>query len=104
MSEDAAPRSLTPAERRERRRGELKAWIASSQRVQRRLWIAFPIGVAAAFACALFAPLGVPFAILGAVSFWGVGRYITAAHIADWRLELENFDAPLLPIAGREED
>jgi hypothetical protein len=105
MSKDPRyPRGLTPAERRERRRAELKAWIAGSLKVQRRVWIALPIGALTAIVCAIVVPIAVPFAVLLGLSFWGVGRYITAAHIADWRLELESLDRPPAAIDGREPD
>jgi hypothetical protein len=94
----------TANERKELRRADLKRWIAGSLRLQRRLWIALPIGGVATVACAVLLPIGVPFALILAASFYGVGRYITAAHIADWRLELENLDQPLAPISGRERD
>jgi hypothetical protein len=89
--------------RREVRRAELERWIGESLRLQRRLpRVVVPIGVAGAAASAWLWPLALPFVILTAIAFVLVGRYITAAHIADWRLELRNLDRPPAPIEGRE--
>lgn len=89
--------------RRPDRRTELLGYIASSRRLQRRLVVLAPIGVVSAIGAAISWPALVPVVIVGCLATYGVGRYITAAHIADWQLELRQLDAgPPSPISGRE--
>lgn len=91
------------ARRRAERRVELERWIAGSRRLQKRLVVIAPIGAAASVVAAVLYPIATPFVALTAVAYYFVGRYITAAHIADWRQQLRDLDRPPAPIEGRED-
>jgi hypothetical protein len=86
------------------RRAQLEGYIVRSQRLQRRLIGVLPIGLAIAVAVRLLAPGWAWLAVLATVSFYGVGRYITATHIADWRALLRDLDHPPAVVQGRERD
>ena len=91
------------ATRREEKRAELEAWLAGSRRVQRGLpRVVAPLGVVGVALAVWLAPFATPFVVLTAVSFLVIGRYITAAHIADWQQQLRDLDRPPAPIEGRE--
>jgi hypothetical protein len=82
---------------REIERDRLHGYIANSRRVQRRLAIATvvlaAIGVAVLIADRMAGGLVLLLtAIVGVSGFW-----VTAAHIADWRLRLRSMDAPASP-------
>jgi len=82
--------SMDAGARSERRRADLEGWIGDSQRLQRRLWWVLPLGAAAVVVAALVAPGSAPMLVaVAALALFAVGRYITAAHIADWRSQLE---------------
>lgn len=73
-------------------RARLEGWIAGSRRVQRRLAVAIAVMAVAGIALVIGWPMiGGLFllftAIVGVCGFW-----VTAAHIADWRLRLRTMD------------
>jgi hypothetical protein len=82
------PMSETTA-RMEAERSRLDGYIQNSRRVQRKLTIALPIGVAVAIAVwVLDGRVG--FALLAAtLGVVGIGFWITAGHIAEWNTRLE---------------
>jgi uncharacterized protein (UPF0261 family) len=90
--------------RKAARRELLQRLLARSQRVQRRLILVVPLGAAATAIAAAVFPLAVPFVVVTALAYWGVGRYITAVHMAETRQQLRELDRPPAPIEGRERD
>ncbi len=86
------------------KRAELERWIAGSAQVQRRIKRALPIGVAVAIA-ACFWRGAVGGSLLAMVlMFAGVGMWITAAHIADWRSKLARLGEPPVVVGRRARD
>jgi hypothetical protein len=75
--------------RAETERARLGGYIQNSRRVQRKLKIALPIGIAVAIAAWLVdGRLG--FALLATtLGVVGIGFWITAGHIAEWNTRLE---------------
>jgi hypothetical protein len=75
--------------RAEAERARLGGYIQNSRRVQRKLTIALPIGIAVAIAAWLVdgrVGFGLLAITLGVV---GIGFWITAGHIAEWNTRLE---------------
>lgn len=74
----------------ERRR--LSGYIDGSRRVQRRLALVLgPLG-AAGVALALWRPLFGGLVVLAAVIVAICGFWVTAAHISDWRMQIQRID------------
>jgi hypothetical protein len=86
------------------RRAELERWIADSRRLQKRLVVILPIGLALAIAVRILFPGWAWLMGVATVAFYGVGRYITWVHITDWQALLRDLDRAAAPIAGRERD
>lgn len=74
-------------------RARLHGYIAASQRVQRRM-VLVSIGLAAVSLAILLAVDGRlgGILLLGSAIVGGSGFWVTAAHIADWRLKLRTLD------------
>lgn len=86
------------------RRAELERWIADSRRLQKKLIVIPPVGLALAIAVRIFFPGWAWLMVVATVAFYGVGRYITWVHISDWEALLRDLDRTAAPIAGRERD
>jgi hypothetical protein len=73
-------------------RDRLHGYIAASKRVQRKLTLVV-IGLAVVSGAALVVsrPVG-GILLLGTAIVGGCGFWVTAAHIADWRLKLRTLD------------
>ena len=86
------------------KRAELERWIAGSEQVQRRIKRALPVGVVLAIA-ACFWRGSVGGGLLATVlMFGGVGMWITAAHIADWRSKIARLGEPPQVVTRRARD
>ena len=86
----------------EAERARLHGYIAGSQRVQRRL-LAVVAALAAVSVVLVFAVSGRigGLALLGTAIVGGCGYWVTAAHIADWRLRLRTMDERAGPRGDR---
>ena len=75
-------------------RAEMEAWIAATQRRQRRLKTALIPAVIVAIGVTIWSkPLGVlTFVSIGIVAVFGM--WILSSHIADWRGRIEALDRP----------
>ncbi|MEZ4401085.1 MAG: hypothetical protein R3B06_13760 [Kofleriaceae bacterium] len=74
-------------------RARLTGYIAASQRVQRRLAVGLVVAAAPAIVATLWvAPLPGRLALLGLVIVGVCGFWVTAAHIADWKMQLRRLD------------
>ena len=82
-------------------RDRLHGYIAASKRVQRRLTlVVIALAVASVVALVIDRRLG-GFLLLGTAIVGGCGFWVTAAHIADWRLKLRTLDQNRAPGAMR---
>lgn len=76
----------------EDRRATLNGWITGSRRVQRQLgWGAVGGSVASVGAWVVSSTVGIA-ALLTVLGVYGIGMWITASHIADWKTRLEVMD------------
>ncbi len=87
------------------RRTLLEGYVAASRKLQRRLIVLFPLGLLLAFAVRLLWSGWAWLAVVSTLAFYGMGRYITATHIADWKMQLADLSrGAATPIGGRERD
>lgn len=74
------------------RRATLNTWIAGSRRVQRRLNTSAAIGAAMALVARFVSSTWSTIGLLIVLGVYGIGRWITFSHIADWKTRLEAID------------
>ena len=78
-----------PTDRQRARRAQLEGWIAWSRQVQHRLRLVMLVGAVLAIASSFIARwIGVSLLLVTA-AVGLVGYWVTAAHIADWRQQLD---------------
>jgi hypothetical protein len=75
-------------------REQLEAWIAGSERVQKKLRVVIPVAVVPAAALFLWSTAAGGFGLLivGLVAI--CGYWITSSHLAEWQGELDELDNP----------
>jgi len=82
----------TPPAQAEARRAQLHGWIHDTQRRQRRArWITVAGVVLGAVALTIDRTSGL-IALLGTAVVGGVSYWVTAAHLSEWRMQLEHLD------------
>lgn len=86
------------------KRAELERWIAGSEQMQRRIKRALPIGIGIAIALCFWRGAVGGGLLATVLMFGGVGMWITAAHIADWRSKIARLGKPPAVVGRRARD